>query len=209
MAALPPTVDLRAECPKIVYDQGELGSCTANAIAGGLEFDRIKEGLSDFIPSRLFIYYNERVMEGSVGTDSGAQICDGIKSVGSIGAPPETDWPYNIAEFAVKPPPKAYKDAPLDRAVQYQRVTQVLAQMKGCLASGYPFVYGFTVYQSFESPQLASTGIVSMPASGEKMLGATRCLPWDMTTARSASWCGIRGVPAGVWEGISRCRMGI
>jgi C1A family cysteine protease len=160
MAALPPKVDLRPECPKTVYDQGQLGSCTANAIAGALEFDRIKEGLPDFTPSRLFIYYNERVMENTVGTDSGAQIRDGIKSVGSVGAPPETDWPYNIAEFAVKPP-----------AVQYQRVAQVLGQMKGCLASGYPFVYGFTVYESFESPQVAQTGVVPMPASSEKVLG--------------------------------------
>jgi len=110
-------------------------------------------------------------MEGTVGTDSGAQIRDGIKSVGSIGAPPETDWPYAINEFAVKPPTKAYKDAPLGKALQYQRVPQVLTQMKGCLASGYPFVYGFTVYESFESPQVAQTGVVPMPAAGEKVLG--------------------------------------
>jgi C1A family cysteine protease len=170
MAALPPSVDLRKECPA-VYDQGQLGSCTANAIAGALEFDKIKESLPAFVPSRLFIYYNERVMEGTVGTDSGAQIRDGIKSVGTIGAPPETDWPYDIKEFAVKPPPKAYKDAPLAKALQYQRVAQVLAQMKGCLASGFPFVYGFTVYESFESPQVAHTGVVPMPAAGEKVLG--------------------------------------
>jgi C1A family cysteine protease len=171
MAALPQKVDLRPECSKTVYDQGQLGSCTANAIAGALEFDRIKEGLPGFVPSRLFIYYNERVMEGTVGTDSGAQIRDGIKSVGSIGAPPESDWPYVIADFAMKPPKKAFDDAPLDKAVQYQRVTQVLAQMKGCLASGYPFVYGFTVYESFESSQVASSGVVPMPAAGEKVLG--------------------------------------
>jgi C1A family cysteine protease len=171
MAALPSKVDLRPECPKTVYDQGQLGSCTANAIAGALEFDRIKEGLPDFTPSRLFIYYNERVMEGTVGTDSGAQIRDGIKSVGSVGAPPETDWPYDIKEFAMKPPQKAFTDAPLDKAVQYQSVAQVQAQMKGCLVSGYPFVYGFTVYESFESTQVAQTGVVPMPASGEKVLG--------------------------------------
>jgi len=171
VAALPPKEDLRPECPKEVYDQGQLGSCTANAIAGALQFEQIKQSLHTFIPSRLFIYYNERVMEGTVGTDSGAQIRDGIKSVGSIGAPPETDWPYAINEFAVKPPTKAYKDAPLGKALQYQRVPQVLTQMKGCLASGYPFVYGFTVYESFESPQVAQTGVVPMPAAGEKVLG--------------------------------------
>src|SRR5271163_2558726 len=110
MAALPPSKDLRPECPKTVYDQLTLGSCTANAIAGALEFEQIKQSLTIFIPSRLFIYYNERVMEGTVGTDSGAQIRDGIKSVGTIGSPPETDWPYNIEEFAAKPPTKAYRD---------------------------------------------------------------------------------------------------
>src|SRR5271165_1571544 len=86
--ALPPTVDLRAGCPP-VYDQGQLGSCTANAIAGAVEFDRKKQNLPDFVPSRLFIYYNERAMEGTISSDSGAQIRDGIKSVAKIGAPPE------------------------------------------------------------------------------------------------------------------------
>jgi C1A family cysteine protease len=171
LAALPPSVDLRPQCPKEVYDQGQLGSCTANAIAGALEFDQIKQGLNAFVPSRLFIYYNERVAEHTVNTDSGAQIRDGIKSVGSIGAPPETDWPYDISKFIDKPPQKAFKDAPLGKALQYQRVPQVLNQMKGCLASGYPFVYGFTVYESFESPQVAQTGMAPMPASSEKVLG--------------------------------------
>src|SRR5215469_10984354 len=62
-AALPAKVDLRPQCPP-VYDQGQLGSCTANAIAGAIEFDQKKQSLPDFIPSRLFIYYNERAMEG-------------------------------------------------------------------------------------------------------------------------------------------------
>ena len=126
LAALPAKVDLRSKCPKEVYDQGQLGSCTANAIAGALEFDQLKQGLNAFTPSRLFIYYNERVIEHTVNEDSGAQIRDGIKSVGSIGAPPETDWPYVIANFAVKPPPKATHDAPLGKAVRYQRVPQIL-----------------------------------------------------------------------------------
>jgi C1A family cysteine protease len=126
LAALPAKVDLRSKCPKEVYDQGQLGSCTANAIAGALEFDQLKQGLNAFTPSRLFIYYNERVIEHTVNEDSGAQIRDGIKSVGSIGAPPETDWPYVIANFAVKPPPKTTHDAPLGKAVRYQRVPQIL-----------------------------------------------------------------------------------
>src|SRR5208282_4789539 len=95
--ALPPKVDLRPHCPA-VYDQGQLGSCTGNSIAGAVEFERMKQKLTpNFIPSRLFIYYNERVIEGTVSTDSGAQIRDGIKVVATEGAPPETDWPYDIA----------------------------------------------------------------------------------------------------------------
>jgi C1A family cysteine protease len=172
VAALPPSVDLRPNCPREVYDQGQLGSCTANAIGGALEFDQMKQGLKTFTPSRLFIYYNERVIEGTVSSDSGAQIRDGIKSVGSIGACPETDWVYDITKFAQKPPQvPAYKSAPLGKALQYQRVPQVLNQMQGCLASGYPFVFGFTVYESFESDQVAQSGVVPMPSQGEKVLG--------------------------------------
>jgi C1A family cysteine protease len=167
---LPASIDLRSECPP-VYDQGQLGSCTANGIAGAIEFDQSKQGTKSFLPSRLFIYYNERVMEGTVTTDSGAQVRDGIKSVATLGAPPETDWPYDIQEFAQKPPPSAYSDAKQDIVSSYARVAQNLSQMQGCLAEGYPFVFGFTVYESFESDTVAQTGIVPMPASGEATVG--------------------------------------
>jgi len=171
MAALPASVDLRPSCPKEVYDQGQLGSCTANAIAGALEFDQIKQALATFTPSRLFVYYNERAIEHTVGSDSGAQIRDGIKTVGSIGACPEATWPYDITKFTEKPPVPAYGKAALGKALQYQRVPQLLNQMKGCLASGYPFVFGFTVYESFESDEVAKTGVAPMPATNEKVLG--------------------------------------
>jgi C1A family cysteine protease len=100
---LPPLVDLRSECPPI-YDQGQLGSCTANGIAAAIEFDQHKKDRKEFVPSRLFIYYNERAIEGTVSQDSGAQIRDGIKSVATLGAPPESDWAYDIKKFAQKPP---------------------------------------------------------------------------------------------------------
>jgi C1A family cysteine protease len=170
LGVLPVKVDLRPNCPK-VYDQGQLGSCTANAIAGAIEFDRLKQHKTDFVPSRLFIYYNERVMEGTVDTDSGAMIRDGVKSVANQGDAPETEWPYDIDKFTVKPPPKVYTDALKYKVVQYQRVLRNLTQMKGCLASGYPFVFGFTVYESFESPEVAQTGQVNMPGPNEQELG--------------------------------------
>jgi C1A family cysteine protease len=170
LSALPASTDLRPQCP-VVYDQGQLGSCTANAIAAVIQFERMKQKLSDFTPSRLFIYYNERVIEGTVGSDSGAQIRDGIKSVADQGACPEGDWPYDINQFTQKPPANAYQDALKDRAVSYRQVVQTLSQMKGCLASGYPFVFGFAVYESFESRQVAHSGHAPMPASGEAQIG--------------------------------------
>jgi C1A family cysteine protease len=169
---LPPQVDLRPQCPKLVYDQGQLGSCTGNAIACAIQFDRLKlKRNPDFIPSRLFIYYNERDMEGTIASDSGAQIRDGIKSVAKLGDCPEPEWPYDIEKFATKPPANCYRDAMKYKAVLYQRVIQTLNQMKGCLASGYPFVFGFSVYESFEGPRVAKTGVAPMPASSEKQLG--------------------------------------
>jgi C1A family cysteine protease len=167
---IPDSVDLRSQCPA-VYDQGQLGSCTGNAIAGALEFDRIKQNLNVFVPSRLFIYYNERVIENTVASDSGAQIRDGIKSVATQGDCPEDEWPYDITKFADQPPQSCYVDALKYKAVQYQSVTQNLADMQGCLASGYPFVFGFTVYESFESADVAKTGDMPMPKSGEQIMG--------------------------------------
>src|SRR5215467_12059076 len=158
ISKIPGRVDLRPQCPS-VYNQGELGSCTANGIAGAIEFDLMKEKKNVFTPSRLFIYYNERVMEGTVDSDAGAQIRDGIKSVASQGDCPEDEWPYDIAKFAQKPSQKCFDDAVKHKAVNYQRIARTLNQMKGCLASGYPFVYGFTVYSSFESQDVANTGI--------------------------------------------------
>jgi C1A family cysteine protease len=183
LATLPPRVDLRRRCPP-VYNQGALGSCTANAIGAAVEFERMKQKLSVFVPSRLFIYYNERVIEHTVRSDSGAQIRDGIKSVASIGACPEKEWPYVIAKFASKPPQRCYNDAKLNRAVSYQRLVQDLNQMKGCLASGYPFVFGFAVYESFESSMVAKTGHAPMPMWGERMIGghAVMAVGYDDST---------------------------
>src|SRR5690348_15528407 len=154
LQALPNKVDLTTKCPP-VYDQGNLGSCTANAIGGAIQFEQMKQSLPDFTPSRLFIYYNERAMEGTIDSDSGAMIRDGVKSVNSLGVCPESEWPYDISQFTNKPPAQSYRDALNCKALQYSRVARTLNQMKGCLASGSPFIFGISVYESFESQQVA------------------------------------------------------
>jgi C1A family cysteine protease len=170
LAALPDLIDMRSGCPPIV-DQGQLGSCTANAIGSAVQFEQMKQGLQSFQPSRLFIYYEERKMEGTISTDSGAMIRDGMTVVHRLGAPPETLWPYDISKFTRKPTQKAYRAALKDQVLQYQRITQNLDLMRACLADGYPFVFGFTVYDSFESQRVAQTGIVPMPQYNESVLG--------------------------------------
>lgn len=167
---LPDTVDLRRHCPP-VYNQGRLGSCTGNGIAAAIEFDQLKQHSHKFLPSRLFIYYNERVIEGDVRQDNGAQIRDGIKSVAHLGAPPESDWPYIEKKFAHKPPRSVYAAARRDLVSRYMRVHQDLMQLRGCLAEGYPIVIGITAYASFESQAVADTGVVPMPKAHEKTVG--------------------------------------
>lgn len=176
VAKMAPRVDLRRKCPK-VYDQGQLGSCTGNAIAAAIQFERIKQKLKSattLTPSRLFIYYNERVIERTVSQDNGTQIRDGIKTVAGRGVCFESgpsSWPYDIKKFAEQPPKPSYDVALQNQIVSYSRLVPTLNQLKGCLASGYPFVFGFTVYEAFESDEVAKTGVLSMPKSNERTLG--------------------------------------
>jgi C1A family cysteine protease len=154
-----------------VYDQGQLGSCTANSIGAILELNERKQEEKDAAtPSRLFIYYNERVMEGTVSEDSGAEIRDGIKSVAQLGAPPETSWPYDVTKFSKKPTAKVYSQAKKHLALRYARVLQDTVPLQTVLAGGEAISFGFTVYSSFET-DVGSDGIVPMPQPNEKVLG--------------------------------------
>jgi C1A family cysteine protease len=167
---LPASTSLRAQMPA-VYDQGQLGSCTANSIGAILELNERRQKEKDAAtPSRLFIYYNERVMEGTVSEDAGAEIRDGIKSVAQVGAPPETSWPYDPMKFATKPPAKAYTEAKKHQALRYARVAQDAIALQTVLVGGEAISFGFTVYSSFETG-VGSDGVVPMPQPGEKVLG--------------------------------------
>jgi C1A family cysteine protease len=161
----PASVDLRAKMPP-VFDQGQLGSCSAQALCAAYQYDVPKVA-----GSRLFLYYNERKLEGDIPDDNGAFIHDGIACLQKYGVCPESEWPYNIAKFAMAPPAKCYTDALPHKAVAAHNVQNTMAAMKNCLLGGFPFVVGISVYDSFESDQVAMTGIVPMPAADEDCLG--------------------------------------
>jgi C1A family cysteine protease len=168
-ALLPDSVNLESQCSPI-ENQLNLGSCTGNALAGALEFLEMKSGVPFEDMSRLFIYYNERVIEHSVKSDSGAMIRDGIKSLAKQGACSEKKWPYVVSRFSRKPSAACYKEALKHRIISYHRIL-TLDEMRASLADGFPFVFGFTVYESFESRKVAQSGVVPMPQRGERAVG--------------------------------------
>jgi C1A family cysteine protease len=171
------SVDLRTTgfLPEI-YDQGELGSCTANALAAAFSYDQVKQKLEKFEPSRLFIYYNEREIEGNVNTDSGASIRDGIKVLNKIGVCPEYDYPYDINKFTYKPSTTAYDHAEKHTLLEYRRLSINISDIKKALSGKHPVIFGFTVYESFMSKDVEETGEAKIPEIGEKIIGGHAAL---------------------------------
>lgn len=187
-AGLPKSIDLRPMCPPI-YDQGTLGSCTGNGLAAAFAFNehkklqsnklqsnklqsnKLQSNKSWFMPSRLFIYYNERRMEGTIPDDAGACIADGVKSIHDVGVCSESHWPYDITKFTHQPPTLLYKEAEKHRTNKYRRLTNDLIQLKTALAQNSLIVFGICVYESFQSDEVARTGIVPMPKPNEQFLG--------------------------------------
>jgi C1A family cysteine protease len=169
-------VDLRANCPP-VWDQGNLGSCSAQSVGGVYEYalmKEVREGSEKteiFEPSQLFIYYNERKRQGTIEKDSGSTIRTGIKTLNAVGVCPENLWPYDITKFTDEPPAECYESAKKHRAIAYHRVQQSLHQLKMALMEGFPVAFGFKVFKSFESDSVAKTGIVPMPKPDEEFLG--------------------------------------
>ena len=162
-------VDLRNYCSTI-EDQGKLGSCTGNAIAGAIELLENRENRTLDV-SRLFIYYYERLIEGTVNYDSGAYIRDGIKACYTYGAPIENLWPYNISKFRTKPTNAAIIDAAKRKVKLYQRAADFNAVIDA-INSGYPVIVGFNVYSSFDTKAVTNTGVMPYPnVNKEKLLG--------------------------------------
>ena len=183
---LPARMDLRGGC-SAVEDQGRIGSCTANALVGLLEYLE-RQAIPSQLPvdlSRLFLYYNARVIIDEAKNDSGAYLRDGIKSLAKQGICPEAIWPYNIAQFTSKPSPACYASARKHLIGSYQRLYG-LDEMRACLADGYPFVFGFTVYEGFESEKVRKTGVLNLPKSSESQKGghAVCAVGYDDKTKR-------------------------
>ena len=161
--------DLRPVMPP-VFDQGQEGSCTANAGIGLMEFLELKDKKVFTQLSRQFLYYFERYLEGTVNQDAGASISDCMKALAKYGASTEALWPYLIPKMKTKPSAAAIKDGLTRKIVTYTSLRGI-DDIKNCLLSGFPVDFGFSVYTSFESSEVAASGIVPMPTKGDQLLG--------------------------------------
>lgn len=193
---LPEKVDLREYCDSVL-DQGSLGSCGWNALAESYLFAQNKEALltesttddaAEFLPSRLFGYYCTRALEGSVSSDSGIMIRDGIKVMANTGICHESLWPYSdklrvFPSYLDKPSDECYAEARGRLVTSYRRIVN-LHDLKDCLAGGFPVVFGFSVYESFMGDDVAATGVAPMPSGNESLLGghAVLCVGYDDST---------------------------
>jgi C1A family cysteine protease len=195
---LPKLVDLRGSLSP-VEDQGSCGSCTGNALAGNVEFLLRKNNDTTDV-SRLFIYYNERLLENTVSQDAGAFLRDGIKTLAKHGVCAESLWPYMPKQYSHEPTAECYEDAKKRKIVLYERLLSV-SDILSCLAEGYPVVCGIAIYESFESNLTTVTGMVNMPQPSEVMLGghAVMICGYDLSdkifivrNSWGASW-GVQG----------------
>lgn len=166
----PDEFSLRAELPAVL-DQGGLGSCTANALAGIMQYHNMQMDTDFGVPSRLFIYYMERLREGTVQEDSGAFGRDGFAALRKVGAPPESLFPYEISRFREKPSNSAYEAALEHRISHYTHARSKIKEVQHLIMLRKPVAFGFTVFQSFESEQCMRTGLMPMPQHGESILG--------------------------------------
>lgn len=160
---LPVSVDLRPGFIRVpVEDQGSIGSCTANALVSALEYLRVAAGHSHRDLSRLFVYYNERYLEGTIDLDAGAELRNGIKVLARWGACLENLWPYIPNRFQKMPSPRSFDDAITRRVTEYQRISTIRG-IKRALAAGMPIVFGFTMFESSESQEVERTGRIPLP----------------------------------------------
>jgi C1A family cysteine protease len=166
-STLPSKIDLRTQFPVKPFEQGDLGSCVAQAMAAALMFGRSKQKLAKFMPSRLFIYYNSRALDGDVTKDYGTTIRSAIKSVATHGFAHESAWKYDVASFAMKPPANVYADGKKFYSTKYYSIDNSnINSIKTCLSAGYPIMIGYTLYESFYEAD-SNGGFVPMPTDSK------------------------------------------
>ncbi len=160
-----------------IFDQGQTGSCTGHGSTRAIAYARAKQGLPYSDLSRIFTYWCARVAEGTQAQDSGATVEDVIVAAQQFGDCPYTDYPTDPTTVITAPSVQAIADAVVHKALQATRVwgandVGLAYHVKHCISVlGLPVVFGFTVYESFESDAVASSGIVPMPGSNEQSLG--------------------------------------
>lgn len=156
-----------------IYDQGSLGSCTANSGLVCFNYEqKQRSSRSRFKPSRLFLYYNTRAIQGWEAEDSGAYIRDVFKTLNKEGVCSEVKHPYLIENFANKPSNSAYKNGKSHTIVKYAAVNQDLNSLKKTLLSGAAISFGFLVKESFFNSDWQTTNyIVPIPTQSEAMYG--------------------------------------
>ena len=166
---LPPEFELDLQIP--IYDQEEIGSCVANSGCACYRFESAQlKGDFSFDPSRLFLYYNTRAIEGTTGEDAGAYIRDAFKSMNKTGICDEKLWPYITADFAKKPNTIAYDNGLKNLVVKYTSVDKSLSVIKQTIVSGAAISFGFDVYDSFMTGNWhRTTGM--MPKPSGRLLG--------------------------------------
>ncbi len=170
-AALPAAVDLRPLCPPI-YDQGPIGSCTANALMAQIACEEKRTGKPVINGSRLFNYYFSRVAERSQGFDAGAYPRDCLAVARNLGFPPENAWPYEPARVLDAPGKPVEQIALKHKVLKFAALAnQKKRTLQKCLVDGHPFTFGFTVMSSFETPEVARTGLVPMPTGNDYVMG--------------------------------------
>jgi C1A family cysteine protease len=157
-----------------VEDQGQLGSCSANATAGIVEYMELRAFGKYIDASRLFIYKTTRDLMRVTG-DTGAWLRFCLGALVLCGAPPEKYWPYNIADFDKEPPAFVYSVADNYEALNYfchdpiganKTGAQVLDSVKKYIAAGIPSVFGFYGFPS--ANQTNVKGAFPFPCPGEQ-----------------------------------------
>jgi len=174
-AALPTSVDLRPWCSPI-EDQKTIGSCTAHAGVGLVEYFERRAFGKHLDASRLFLYKVTRNLLKWTG-DTGAFLRSTMYALTLFGVPPEEYYPYNIADLDKEPSAFCYAFAQSYQAISYYRLdppgttrSNLLTQIKTYLANGLPSMFGFTVYSSISQAN-TNGGKIPYPTPGERVLG--------------------------------------